>query len=436
MNKKFLWFLFGLGSQLQIVASLSITELFVYVAAVILAAREFHYMKRNGVMPFFNMSIALLVGGFISGIVNHAAFARMLRGMAVLCLLPCAIIVSHWMLRKDMANFKWSFIGGVFSGIISTFIFQNHFLVESGGGEGRVDADIIMNGPLWLVGRIGDLVMLYPKGWYMQCPLLISAFVPVFLAGFALLTSVSGRGTSVRSICSAALVFIGGKTRATIKRRICNHFWLICIIGIALISLFKNVYQYTASSGMLGEKARHKYEVQTKGDKSIGALLLGGRMQSFCGLMACVDKPIIGFGPWALDENGYAGEFLRRFGNVEDYDSYYKAIQSGSLGLIPCHAYITEFWCWYGIIGLVFWLYVIFLLVRYIKQDCFAVPQFYMWLAASVPAYFWDIFFNPFSARVSSMMFIVACLMVRAVRLGRHKLPFEMEREILMSERR
>ena len=164
-------------------------------------------------------------------------------------------------------------------------------------------------------------------------------------------------------------------------------------------------------------------------------------MESFCGLIACVDKPIIGFGPWARDEFGYTAEFLKKYGTYDDFTNYLRAQQySLKMGLdahlIPGHAYITQFWLWYGIFGLIFWLYVVFVLVRYLRQDCYAVPQWYMWLAASIPGFLWGVFFSPFSERVGSMVFVVAVLMARAVRQGRQQLPDEMLAEIAKYEHR
>jgi hypothetical protein len=102
--------------------------------------------------------------------------------------------------------------------------------------------------------------------------------------------------------------------------------------------------------------------------------------------------------------------------------------------MIPCHAYITEFWCWYGIFGLLFWLYVIFVFIRYLRQDCWAVPQWFMWIAASIPGYLWGVFFSPWSDRIGGIVFIVACLMARAVRMGAQQLPDYMEEEIFKVE--
>ena len=103
--------------------------------------------------------------------------------------------------------------------------------------------------------------------------------------------------------------------------------------------------------------------------------------------------------------------------------------------LLQCHAYITEFWAWYGIWGLIFWLYVIFVLLRYLKQDVAAVPQWFAWLACTIPGMFWGIFFSPFSDRFGIPLFVVACLMARAVRRGRFQLPLDMIREIAKAEK-
>ena len=47
------WFLLGLGSKLQVVASLSITEIIILVAAPIVFAKDYYYMKRDGIMPAY-----------------------------------------------------------------------------------------------------------------------------------------------------------------------------------------------------------------------------------------------------------------------------------------------------------------------------------------------------------------------------------------------
>lgn len=438
-QRKFLWFLFGLGGQLQLFGtSLCFTEVFVYGMAIFLFGSEFPYMRRNGVATFFWISIALIFNAALSCVYNRTPFGFALRGMAVVCLLPCAIVVCHWMLRNDMANFKWAVVGGALSGFLSTFFFQQAVAVSisAGGVRDSQTASAIMSGPLWMISQVGNLLTTIPKGWYLHFPTWVSASMPVGLAGFALFTSASGRSASINALGMAAIIFMGGRKRSQIQRRICRNFWMLCLVGLATVFGFKTFYQTAATSGWLGEASRKKYEIQTKGNKSIGALIMGGRGDSFIGLLAAVDRPLIGWGAWARDTGGYRQEFLTKYGTEEDAAAVMKETSKREgVPLLPCHAHLTEFWCWFGIMGLIFWIYVIFVSIRYLRQDCYAVPQWFMWLAGGVPGLFWAIFFSPFSSRVGTVMFVVAVLMVRAVRRGRQQLPWEMMREIQKVER-
>ncbi len=439
-KRAFSWFLFGLGSQLQLFGtSLSFTEIFVFGAAVLLFAGEFPYMRRNGMMSFFWISIALVVNACLSCIANHSSFFAVIRGMSVVCLIPCTIVVGHWMLRRDMTGFKWFLVGVALSNFLCTFMFQRSrdvtFATQGLGGDAT--AEMIMNGPLWWVSQFGSWTLLYPQGWYLQCPMLLSVCLPLGLAAFSLFTTASGRSAALNSLGTAMLVLLGGKKREQIRKRVCKPFWFLCVVGMVMVAAFKFIYQTAATQGWLGEDAQKKYEIQTKGDTSVMALLLGGRMESFCGLLACRDKPILGFGPWPMDTKGYRAEFLAKYGDAEDYLKFMQSQErTGRVKLIPCHAYLTEFWCWYGIMGLVFWLYVLFVFARYLRQDCYAVPQWYMWLAAGIPGYSWGIFFSPWTGRVGGILFVVAVLMVRAVRKGRQPLPLEMQEGIFKQEKR
>ena len=339
-----------------------------------------------------------------------------------------------------MGGFKWMLVGTAISSVLSTFIFQQAVEVaQSGGVYGEAAVESIISGPIYWISRLGTVLRVIPQGWYLQCPIIVVVVIPLFMAGFAMLTSASGRSAALGAIGMAGFIIIGGKKRKAIKRRLCAKFGFLCCVGVVVIFVLHAAYRISAQNGWLGEEARSKYEKQTQGDASIKRLLLGGRMEAFCGLIACVDKPIIGFGPWAMDEHGYVGEFLSKYGTPDDYDGFLRAekhniLMGGVRGLIPAHAYITEFWLWYGIFGLIFWLYVIFVLLRYLKQDCWVVPQWYIWLAASIPSYFWGIFFSPWSNRVGGIVFVVACLMTRAVRMGAQMLPDYMEEEIFKME--
>lgn len=439
MHKKLtlLWFVLGLGSRLQVVASLSITEIIVLGLAPIIFFVNHRDMKRDGIMPFFILSLLVVVGCIVASIANRTPPQFILRGLAVTCIISCAIVFSHWILRRDPSGFKWFILALPISVIASTFMLRSSVEMSTLGETTQE----IMEGPLFWISRVKPIVMAPTQGWYLQTPWGINIIAPLFMAGFSMVVSISGRSAALIALAFAVMVIVGGKTRRSISR-ISRHFWMIIIAGICFIMIAYVGYKMSAERGWLGEDARRKYDAQTEGGEGgIGRLLLGGRGESFIGLLACRDKPIVGWGPWARDENGYTEEFMLKYGTWEDYQNYvgYQLFLNKcgiTDRMLSCHAYITEFWAWYGIWGLLFWLYVIFVLLRYLKQDVAAVPQWFAWVACSIPGVFWGIFFSPFSDRVATPLLVVACLMARAIREGRFKLPQEMMREIEKAESR
>ena len=434
MDKKYgwAWFFVGLGSQLQVIASLSIAEIVALVWGPILLLKNYDQMRRDGVAGFLAMGFLLVVGCIIACIANQPMLPIIvIRGMAMTTIVMLAIPLAHHLIRKDPMGFRWMVLGAAFSSVICIFVFQRsvEVAINARGLSGANAVEGIMSGPLFWIQRLGAILNVPASGWYTKVPIAYSMVAPLFMAMFALTTSTSGRSAALGSLSSMALCFIGEKKRSSIKK-INKYFGLYCIVAILALMLANLGYRIAATSGWMGEKSREKYEQQTKSGTGIVNLLVSGRAESFAGLMACADKPIVGWGPWAMDTGGYWLEFLNKYGDPEDYKIYYASEMRLGAGMIPCHSHITEFWLWYGIFGLLFWIYVLFVFLRFLKQDCAAVPQWYFWLACSIPSLTWHIFFSPFGSRVGIPFIVVACLMERAVRLGKFHLPISMEIEI------
>ena len=438
-----IWFLIGLGSGLQVIASLSITEAFVLAMAPILIAQDWEVMRKHGVLPFFRITLLLPVGSLIACLVNEPPAYFFLRGMAVSCIVPCSVVFAHHFLNKDMNGVKWFFVGGVISMFLNTFIFQSvaERVMLAGGASGEKAVEAIMSGPVYWMYRLKPLVTLPIRGWYLSTPLFYSIIAPLGFAVFSLLLSGSGRSTALVSFMAVVFTVLGRKKIRTM-RLLSKHFMLFIFVGFSCLFLFKVLYQKAALSGMLGDAHLKKYVQQTKGKNDIVSIIMGGRLSSFVGYLACLDRPIVGFGPFALDEKGYTEEFLKKYGNEEDYDNYLAnlAWESGQgmtkCHVIPAHSSIVVCWLQFGIAGLIFWVYVLYALYRYLRFDVAVVPQWYGWLACGAPGILWDAFFSPFSGRLGVPMFIVACLLARAIRQRKMNMPFGMIAEIAKAERR
>ena len=438
-NKRaFYWFLFGLGGQLQVVASLSFTEIFVLIAAPCWIISEWPAMKRTGASVFLAWSLMALLGGVISYVVYGAPLYFAIRRFAVLIVVSCGIVVVHRLLRREMSAVGWYFLGGAISGVLSTYVFQKSVEVVSlaQGESGARASQDIMRGPLYWLHRIGSFVTVLYKGWYLRTPLLISISLPVGLAIFGITMSSSGRGPALGYLCASFLMLFGGKKIKTM-RRVSQHISIFLIVGFCVIFAFHKGYGYLAREGALGEMTAKKYQGQTRRGAGMIDLLIGGRPEAIIPFYACLDRPILGFGFCPYDTNDYVRRFLDKYGSIEDALIYYKTKESDAkrgiveeLKFIPAHSHMGAYWLLFGILGLLFWVYIVFVIIRFLKYDAATIPQWYGWLVAGAPALFWDIMFNPFAGRIGVPLFVVACLLARAVRLGRLQVPVHMATEI------
>ena len=443
-NKKLLWFGLGLGTQLQLIASLSFTELFCFLATPVLLPRLYPRMKKDGVVTLFVLSVMMVLGCSMSCLYNHTVGAFALRGHALAAVVVCSIVVFYWLIREDPLGFRWYLIGYAISKILCTFIFQQTFEVQTyaGGmaGEGAVEG--IMSGPIFWIGRLKPFVTWPTQAFYLHTPMWLDIVAFLFMGLFSILTTTSGRAAALMSFASILFVLLGRKHIRTM-RIISRQFVLIVFLGIGFVFAAKMLYSVAATRGLLGNEARDKYENQTKTGTGIMNLLMSGRAESFIGLFACFDSPLFGKGPWAMDTEGYTERFILKYGAAEDIEFLERSRRdmarygmSPRLMMIPGHSHITMLWLWFGLPGLVFILYCAFVLVRFLKDDCYIIPQWFGWLTCAVPGLFWHICFSGFADRVGFPLFIVACLMARAVRKGSFTLPPEVLMEIDNAERR
>ena len=156
---------------------------------------------------------------------------------------------------------------------------------------------------------------------------------------------------------------------------------------------------------------------------------MAGRSEFFVAMTAILDNPIFGFGPQAEDKMGYRENFIRKYGDAEDFDRYLFFLRQhpDKRRGIPQHSYLTMFWGYAGIIGLIFWIYIFSLIFKFFRRYAHAIPQWYGYFALSIPSFVWGIFFSPYNQRMVEPLLIVCILLARAVALGKLRLPFEME---------
>lgn len=414
-------------TQIRVVGSIGISELFMFVLAPIMFMQDVANLRKDGFMPIVWLSLLTCASCIISSIVNETSWPFVLRGIASPYSLFAITVVLHRLLSKNLNGLRWVMLGWALSQVINIFIFQRGVEVHNvanGFYEG-VEAAEIMSSPIFWIGRLGPWISLPITGWYLKTPMAYTLIEPLAFAIFALFSTESGRAGALCCVGSFVLLAMARKNIKRIQS-ISKNLFVIFTIGALAVFLFTVFYKHAATTGALGEKALVKYELQTKGKQDFMALIMGGRSEFFIGLMAALRHPIWGYGPWPVDKDGIGDEFLAKYGDHEDYSkrmmARLRALEMGySTGspFIPTHSHIVGGWVWYGVIGGILWVYFLYRIFYFLKHDAAAIPGWYGYFAVMLPQCTWDILFSPFGARLTMALLITCLLLASAAREGK-----------------
>ena len=422
-SRSLLLFLIGLFSQTQIriVGSIGISEFFIFLMAPMVLIGSYGILKREKITPILNLLFLAMVGCAISCLANKTPILAVLRGFAAPYGFFASIVVFYVILRRSPLSFKWYLLGVSISFVVCTFYFQQAVETTMADSAGYGDsAEKIMEGPIYWIGRLGGFVMWPIQGMYLQCPLLYSVIASFIFGAWSMLTSASGRSAALLAVASSVFILIGQKSRHSMAN-IQRYFFPLILGGVFFVFLFKTVYTKAAGSGVLGESAQTKLESQTRGKTDMLSILMGGRIQVFIGGYACFKRPFLGYGPWAIDDEDITDEFMRKYGNAEDYEQMLKTRGDyARLGfvrhhLLPAHSAIIGWWLWYGILGLPVWFYVLYLMYDTVRHRISSVPAFFGLFATMLPSNIWGLFFSPFGSRMAWAFFVTMLLINRMI---------------------
>ena len=431
-------FLLGLFSatQIRVVGSIGISELFVYVLAPFIFMRDYHILKHDKFMPVLLLSMSAMLGCVIACWYNSTPLPAAFRGFATAYSVFAVPVVLHGFLRNNIMGFRWMLLGMAISSFITIFAFYNAAELSKSAGMAADTASDLQSGELFWLSHFGAWPILPVQGWYLATPMPYAIIAPLIMTGYTIIVSSSGRAAILTALLSSILILLGGKSRNRL-RRLQRNIVFVGILCVVVAGMAASLYKYAGKAGLLNKQAQQKYESQmrneTKGFSPL-RMIMAGRLEFFVGLYECLKSPIIGYGPWAIDKDGIYEDFLRKYGNPEDYADYdkhqqylAKVYQARHYVLIGGHSHIFQFWLSFGILGLPYWLYVIYLVFQFWRHYVSFLPQFYGFLVVFSTSFMWDVFFSPFSARIGFGLFLTMLLLIRAMAKGYVQIPLEIE---------
>lgn len=185
-----------------------------------------------------------------------------------------------------------------------------------------------------------------------------------------------------------ALQYIWGKKFDSRSSLSLKSIALLSTILIAASFLLIQIYGYAARQGILGEQAQQIYEWQAYGDLGI---IIGGRSEILASGRAILDSPVIGHGSWAKNE-----EYIDALFEFKRLIGYYSTPPNDE-SLIPTHSHIFGAWVEAGILGAVFWGWLLLIPIRCLSTMYHAYDRLTPLYAFICLILIWDIFFSPYA---------------------------------------
>ena len=424
-----LLFLIGLFAQTQIriTGFIAIAELAMVVCAPFVFVKNKNVFMRDRVAPSIVLVLLWALGAVISDFFARSDMYDAIRGLASPGVVVCSIVCLYPLLKRNPVDLRWFLLGHALSLVLSTFMFQmgSDIAVAEKSGQSAVEAT--MGYKLYWVSLVSAFLSIPIAGWYLQTPFVYSMVASCFIAVFSLITG----GRSMFAVQAVSIVLLciarkNAKGMQQIKRQIPIIMIAMFVTAIAV----KWIYSYAATHDWMGETERAKYEKQTEGRSNLLNIIMVGRSEFFIGLIAALDKPILGHGSHALDTKGYRAEFVSKYGSEGDQTLFMIQKQrrkkaGRSYFNIPAHSHIVNFWMWHGVFGLVFWVYFLLLLIQTLRKRMGIFPPYYGYLALTLPSTIWDVLFSPFGSRITIVMTLCVMLLLREMERRKRKVTFQ-----------
>lgn len=387
------------GFYVRIVGVLCLAELIsLFIAAYVILTNKISFTKNKQFKNIIILSVLAFVGTIISGVVNGSSFIDITKWLFTIFLFVVDLIAVFWLLSDKVTRIIYYLFFSMIGVLLTSTIlpqFSVHALVnvENEVIQKTLSERLDLNAELFAY-QYAPIFLFLIAFLYGKMPKLTIAIM--FFAGVFFLFGDSRHLFLIYELAAVIMMFLGvvneqNKMIKMQKMRKNVLPFLIILFGAAIV--IKSSYEYMAKNGILGEWAQYKYELQSSNNNDI---VLGSRMITFEGLYIILKDPIWGYGPYAVDKNGYVQEFARMV--KTEYDS--SRILGG-------HSFLVQFWTYGGILALLLWLYVIYLGINFIINGIVYEPSLTPFLLIFVILLLYNILFSPFGNRVSNAYALV-----------------------------
>lgn len=364
-------------AEINLVGRLYLSELVFAALLPLLLVRKGRRLAARLPRTLIGLLLVWLLAQIATDLIRGSAFHDYVRGWAMIGLALINLCALYLLLAGKPKRLVLFAAGAALGKIASYFIAPSEYALEYpwkfGYGTGVSWLLVLFAVGLAKGRRFGRL--------WPSAVLLFVAALNIFMGSRAL------GGVAFLTACYLAAQALRG-TRSTATRLRPRQLFVLGAVAVLGAWGVLQLYEHSVEAGWLGEKARQKYEMQASGEYG---LLLGGRSEFLVSSLAVLESPVIGHGSWAKDCR-YASLYVE----LKREAGYFPGEEDEQC-LIPAHSHIMGAWVQAGMLGAVFWLWVLTLPVRTLAQLYTARERLTPLVVLLAFGLVWDIFFSPFA---------------------------------------
>lgn len=389
-NKDIFIFIIGLLSMIKfrLFGTFGASELLVFASYIYI--NPLFALRNKQVRRLIGFAFIWLCGVLISDLVNQTELIDSLKGAFNVIFLILLIPFCYWALYDKPERMLWFWAGVAISSILG-FKFQ------------RVENMNDLSADIWIVYAVKWL-FLFLGGWLYYKGRKKLAYTVIMTFALWTLWHLSRNIFLTFTLATTILIYIGNvdesnKVYKYLRYRR-NILKLFIIMAIAIVGI-KFTYETLVTNGILGERAKEKYELQSNSEMGLAS----GRSDFLAALYAISKKPIFGYGSYAKDKNHIIGEFNSLMGLPDS------PIRKGG-DYVPGHSYMLGGWVYSGILGFAFWIFILKQIFKFLRYHLFDKPKLLCLNLLLTFTFIWSIFFSPFSDRLNFAMYILTIIII------------------------
>lgn len=413
----FLAFLFGAGTfiTVRIIGILSLSEILsIFLFPFIVSDVYRSYKKVYSKISF--LLFIWLISALITDLYRQTDTLVLLKGAFTIIIFYINFTFAFWILNKNMSHLSFYLWGLAISFWVGTIFGLNIYYQEYIENEGIVSITEANHYHKLQVAVVMYFIWAITATFYKKSPY----FVTIIVLVFALYSLLNGsRSTFLFHLIAVfyclyinSLVLDLRIPKEFIYNFIKKRKLKLLFLIFSAILLAQFIYKFAAEEGYMGEEEYLKYTAQSS--SKLG--LLSGRSEIAASLIAVYNSPIIGYGSYAKDLYGFNIRAAKLTGDVDDLF----IMKFGKDSFIRSHSHIWGTWVNHGIFGVFIWLFLIFLLIKFLIKYSFYIQKYFLISSISIFSILWKVLFSPFSERVY-LAFMFSFFIIVIVKLSPKK---------------